>query len=85
MSAIRLNGQYVLLRDVEKKDFMSFIQLCLPKVTMEEAIPHTLANFWVNGISELLGQLIPSQRCFGFAPTGQSFRQASQNIRVKCG
>jgi len=44
MSAIRLNGQYVLLRDVEKKDFMSFIQLCLPKVTMEEAIPHTLAN-----------------------------------------
>ena len=30
MSAIRLNGQYVLLRDVEKKDFMNFVHLCLP-------------------------------------------------------
>ncbi|MEY2714270.1 MAG: hypothetical protein RIT24_613, partial [Planctomycetota bacterium] len=33
MSAIRLNGQYVLLRDVEKKDFMAFVQLCIPKIT----------------------------------------------------
>lgn len=44
MSAIRLNGQYVLLKDVEKKDFTAFVQLCLPKVTATEPIPHTAAN-----------------------------------------
>lgn len=44
MSAIRLNGQYVLLKDVEKKDFMAFVQLCLPKVSKDEPIPHTAAN-----------------------------------------
>ena len=44
MSAIRLNGQYVLLRDIEKKDFMSFIHLCLPRITPTEPIPVTVAN-----------------------------------------
>jgi hypothetical protein len=44
MSAIRLNGQYVLLRDVEKKDFMAFVHGCLPRITWEEPIPRTAAN-----------------------------------------
>jgi len=44
MSAIRLNGQYVLLRDIEKKEFMAFIQLCLPRITPTEPIPVTVAN-----------------------------------------
>ena len=44
MSAIRLNGQYCLLRDIEKKDFTAFINLVLPKITADEPIPHTAAN-----------------------------------------
>lgn len=44
MSAIRLNGQYCLLRDVEKKDFVAFINLVMPKITPTEPIPHTAAN-----------------------------------------
>lgn len=52
MSAIRLNGQYVLLRDVEKKDFMAFVQLCLPRITAEQPIPHTAANTLAGLIAE---------------------------------
>ncbi len=52
MSAIRLNGQYVLLRDVEKKDFMNFVHLCLPKVTAEESIAHTMANVVASLLAE---------------------------------
>lgn len=52
MSAIRLNGQYVLLKDVEKKDFMAFIQLCLPKVGATEPIPHTAANVVASLLAE---------------------------------
>jgi len=43
MSAIRLNGQYCLLRDIEKKDFVAFINLVLPRITREQPIPHTFA------------------------------------------
>ena len=52
MSAIRLNGQYVLLRDVEKKDFLAFVQLCLPKITAEEPVPHTMANVLAGLLAE---------------------------------
>lgn len=52
MSAIRLNGQYVLLRDVEKKDFMTFVQLCLPKITAEQPIPRTAANTLASLLAE---------------------------------
>jgi hypothetical protein len=44
MSAIRLNGQYCLLRDIEKKDFAAFVNLVLPRITATEPIPHTAAN-----------------------------------------
>ncbi len=52
MSAIRLNGQYVLLRDVEKKDFMAFVQLCIPKITAQQAIPHTAATVLAGLLAE---------------------------------
>ena len=52
MSAIRLNGQYVLMRDVEKKDFMAFVQLCLPKVTMTESVQHTAAGVLAGLLAE---------------------------------
>lgn len=52
MSAIRLNGQYVLLRDVEKKDFMAFVQLCIPKITAQQPIPHTAANVLAGLLAE---------------------------------
>jgi hypothetical protein len=52
MSAIRLNGQYVLLRDVEKKDFMTFVQLCIPKITAQQPIPHTAANVLAGLLAE---------------------------------
>ena len=44
MSAIRLNGQYCLLRDIDKKDFTAFVNLVLPKITATEPIPHAAAN-----------------------------------------
>ena len=59
MSAIRLNGQYVLLKDVEKKDFMAFVQLCLPKVTATEPIPHTAANVVAGLLAEGKSQSDP--------------------------
>lgn len=43
MSAIRLNGQYVLARDVEKKDFAAFISQLLPRIAADTPIPHTAA------------------------------------------
>ncbi len=52
MSAIRLNGQYVLLRDVEKKDFMAFVQLCISKITAQQPIPHTAANVLAGLLAE---------------------------------
>jgi hypothetical protein len=52
MSAIRLNGQYVLLRDVEKKDFMSFVHLCIPRITAQEPIPHTAAHVLAGLLAE---------------------------------
>lgn len=44
MSAIRLNGQYVLLKDVEKKDFAAFVNLCMPKIVPDRPIPRTAAD-----------------------------------------
>jgi hypothetical protein len=44
MSAIRLNGQYVLARDVEKKDFAAFVSQLLPRITAETPIPHAAAT-----------------------------------------
>lgn len=44
MSAIRLNGQYVLARDVEKKDFAAFVSQLLPRITAETPVPHTAAT-----------------------------------------
>jgi hypothetical protein len=44
MSAIRLNGQYCLLRDIEKKDFANFVGQMMQKITADEPIPHTAAN-----------------------------------------
>jgi hypothetical protein len=52
MSAIRLNGQYVLLRDVTKQDFLAFVQLCLPKVNAVEPVPHTAANVLAGLLAE---------------------------------
>ncbi|MFN9078327.1 MAG: hypothetical protein ACK5WD_06070 [bacterium] len=52
MSAIRLNGQYCLLRDIEKKDFVAFVNLVLPKITATEPIPHTAANVVASLIAE---------------------------------
>ncbi len=52
MSAIRLNGQYVLLRDVEKKDFLAFVQQCLPRITAEESVPHTMAHVLAGLLAE---------------------------------
>jgi hypothetical protein len=52
MSAIRLNGQYCLLRDIEKKDFLAFINLVLPKITATEPIPHTAANVVAGLVAE---------------------------------
>jgi hypothetical protein len=44
MSAIRLNGQYCLLRDIEKKDFVAFVNSVLPRITREQPIPHAFAG-----------------------------------------
>lgn len=44
MSAIRLNGQYVLTRDVEKKDFIEFTNLLMPRITPDCKIPHLAAD-----------------------------------------
>jgi hypothetical protein len=52
MSAIRLNGQYVLIRDIEKKDFVEFVNLLIVKITQDEAIPRTAANV----VASLLAQ-----------------------------
>lgn len=54
MSAIRLNGQYVLLRDIEKKDFMAFVQLCIPRITAaaSEPIPAIAANVLAGLLAE---------------------------------
>jgi hypothetical protein len=52
MSAIRLNGQYVLLRDIEKKEFMAFIQLCIPRITPTDPIPATVANVLAGFLAE---------------------------------
>jgi hypothetical protein len=59
MSAIRLNGQYVLLRDVEKKDFMTFTQQCLPRITWDESIPQTAANLLASMLAEGKSQSDP--------------------------
>ena len=52
MSAIRLNGQYCLLRDIEKKDFAAFVNLVLPKITATEPIPHTAAGVVASLVAE---------------------------------
>ena len=44
MSAIRLNGQYVLTRDVEKKDFVEFMNLLMPRIAPDCKIPHMAAE-----------------------------------------
>jgi hypothetical protein len=44
MSSLRVNGQYVLIKDPEKKDFVAFVNLCLPKIGPEGSIPHIAAN-----------------------------------------
>jgi hypothetical protein len=59
MSAIRLDGQYVLLRDVEKKDFMTFIHGCLPRLAWEEPIPRTAANVLAGMLAEGKSQTDP--------------------------
>ncbi|NBP52040.1 MAG: hypothetical protein EBU70_12865 [Actinobacteria bacterium] len=52
MSAIRLNGQYVLLRDVEKKDFAAFVQLCMPRIVPDRPIPRTAADVLAGLVAE---------------------------------
>ena len=52
MSAIRVNGQYCLLRDVEKKDFVAFVNLVMQKITAAEPIPHTAANVVASLLAE---------------------------------
>ncbi len=52
MSSIRLNGQYVLIKDIEKKDFTAFINLVLPKIAPTGSIPHLAAN----ALAELLAE-----------------------------
>ena len=52
MSAIRLNGQYVLLRDIEKKEFVAFIQMCIPRITPTDPIPATVANVLAGLLAE---------------------------------
>lgn len=52
MSAIRMNGQYVLTRDVEKKDFAAFMNLVLPKIGANRPIPHVAADMVAQLLSE---------------------------------
>ena len=52
MSSIRLNGQYVLIKDIEKKDFATFVNLCLPKIEPTGSIPHIAANVLTGLLAE---------------------------------
>jgi hypothetical protein len=44
MSALRINGQYVLIRDVAKNDFASFVNLCVQRLGPDGSIPHVAAS-----------------------------------------
>ncbi len=52
MSAIRLNGQYVLLQDVERKSYFEFVNLVMPKITLDEPIPQTAAGVLAGLLAE---------------------------------
>lgn len=52
MSAIRLNGQYVLLQDVERKHFFEFVNQVMPRITPEEPIPQTSASVLAGLLAE---------------------------------
>ncbi|MFM1821885.1 MAG: hypothetical protein RI967_151 [Planctomycetota bacterium] len=52
MSAIRLNGQYVLLQDVERKSYFEFVNLVMPKITPDEPIPQTAATVLAGLLAE---------------------------------
>ena len=52
MSSIRLNGQYVLIKDVEKKDFAAFVNMVLPKIGPTGSIPHLAANVLAEILAE---------------------------------
>lgn len=52
MSAIRMNGQYVLTRDVEKKAFADFMNLLLPRIATDRPIAHSAADVVAQLVSE---------------------------------
>ncbi|MFM7260082.1 MAG: hypothetical protein ACKO3W_05700 [bacterium] len=52
MSSLRVNGQYVLIKDPEKKDFVAFVNLCIAKIGPESSIPHTAANVLAGLLAE---------------------------------
>ena len=59
MSSIRLNGQYVLIKDIEKKDFAAFVNLVLPKIQPTGSIPHLAANVLAELLAEGKAQTDP--------------------------
>ena len=60
MSSIRLNGQYVLIKDIEKKDFAAFVNLVLPKIQPTGSIPHLAANVLAELLAEGKAQTDPA-------------------------
>jgi hypothetical protein len=52
MSSLRVNGQYVLIKDPEKKDFVAFVNLCIAKVGSEGSIPHVAADILAGLLAE---------------------------------
>jgi hypothetical protein len=52
MSSLRVNGQYVLIKDPEKKDFVAFVNLCIARVQPEGSIPHLAADVLAGLLAE---------------------------------
>lgn len=52
MSSLRVNGQYVLIKDPEKKDYVAFVNLCIARITPEGSIPHLAANVLAGLLAE---------------------------------
>ena len=52
MSSLRVNGQYVLIKDPEKKDFVAFVNLCIARIQPEGSIPHLAADVLAGLLAE---------------------------------